>query len=133
VGPQPDLDRPLRVDQAFARGVIEHRPVIDAAGTVGVVPGVRMGVEMDQRQRSVLPGVRLQQRIADEVVPAQREHCRAGGQDRVRVRLDRGRNAFRPAQVPGAVAVVDDRKPVERIERPSVGPRPGHLAGCGTH
>ena len=47
------------------------------------------------------------------------------------MRLDRGRDALRPAQVPGAVAVIDDREPVERIERPSVGPRPGHLARCG--
>ncbi len=126
---QPDLHRCLGVDEAFARRVIEHRPVIDAAGALGVVPGVRVGVEVDQRQRAVLSRVGLQQRVAEEVITPQRQHRRARREDCVGVRLDRRRDAFRPAVIPGAVAIVDHRQPVERIERPSIGSRPGDLGG----
>ena len=69
VGTYTDLNRPLGDDETFAHGVKEHCAVIDAA--VLVFPGVRMGVEMDERQGAEAFGVGAKQGQGHEVIPAQ--------------------------------------------------------------
>ena len=95
-------------------GAADERAVRDAA--VVVEPGVLVGVELDERQRAVDGGMRLQQRIGDEVIAAQRKELRAGGDDRARLRLDRGGEFHRLAVVEIRVAVVDDGERRERVE-----------------
>ena len=56
-------------------------------GIVG--PEVAVGVELDQRQRPVLRGMRPQQRPGDEMVAAERQQLRARGDHLGRRRLDR--------------------------------------------
>ena len=76
-----------------------------------------MGIELDERQRTVPRRVRLQQRIGDEMIAAEREELRAAGDDRRGLRLDRSRripSAWR--EVERGVAVVDDRERRERVE-----------------
>ncbi|MNV97838.1 hypothetical protein D3C71_1930100 [compost metagenome] len=40
-----------------------------------------MGVEVDQRQRTMFTGVSLEQRIRDEVITAEGQHRAAGTED----------------------------------------------------
>ena len=49
----------LRIDQAFAHGIAEHGAVIDAAAIVDF--DIAVGVEMHQRQGSMLFGMGLEQ------------------------------------------------------------------------
>ncbi len=66
-----DLDHPARLEQAFLDGVVEHRAVTVAlAERVG--PGVDMGIEVNERYRSVAPAQGAQQGQGDAVVAAQR-------------------------------------------------------------
>ena len=58
VGADADLHRAARVDQPLLDGVEEHGAVIDAPRLVP--PGVRMGVEVHQRQGAERPGVGAQ-------------------------------------------------------------------------
>src|SRR6202030_153677 len=52
----------------------------------------------------------------DEMVAAEREELRPGGNDLLRRRLDRCRNAGGHAIVERAVAVVDDRQAFKEVE-----------------
>ncbi|MNV03234.1 hypothetical protein D3C71_934910 [compost metagenome] len=46
-----------------------------------------MGVEVDQRQRTVFTGVSLEQRIGNEVIAAEGQHRAAGTEDVLGVSL----------------------------------------------
>src|SRR5690606_5743173 len=81
--------------------------------------------------RTVMPCVRFQQRVGDEMVPAETEQAGAGIDDFVSVFLDRRGYRLGPAEVEHAIAVVDDGEPVEWIERHTVRSSSGHDAGGG--
>ena len=108
-GADADLGRAGRIDQPLADRPAHHRAVVDPAGIVG--PEVAVRVDLDQRQRPVLRGVRAQQRPGDEMVAAEREQLRA------RRRSPPPRPPRSPAprvagmvRVEQAVAAVDDRE-----------------------
>src|SRR5207253_9940586 len=86
---------------------------------------------MDQRQRSVLSGVGLEQRIADEVVTAKGQHCATRREDFLGMGLDTVRYRLRRAVIEVAIAVVDHGQMVEGVEGPRPMPFPGD-PGRGT-
>ena len=60
--------------------------------------------------------MRLEERVGDEMVAAEREELGAGCDNGGGLPFDRGGNVGRPAIVEGAIAVVDDGERRERIE-----------------
>src|SRR5947208_11675183 len=78
-----ELHRPSRIDQAFLDGA-------PAPGAMGValapvaVPGVGVGVEVDQADRAVAPGDRPQLAQRDRVVTADGQWNDAGLQDQAK-------------------------------------------------
>src|SRR5262245_13485170 len=67
-----DLDRPIRIDDAVARGPRHERTMVDPP--VVVEPGVLMRVELDKRQRSMLGRMRLEDRPGDKMIAAKGQH-----------------------------------------------------------
>ena len=114
VGADADLHRAGDVDDAFPGRVAEHRAVVDAP--LLVAPGVAVGVEVHQGERTVAGRVGSEQGQGDEVIAADGEHRRSGVEDVRGVALDAGRDLGGPAVVEGAVAGVDDGEPLRRIE-----------------
>jgi hypothetical protein len=94
----------------------EHGAVMHAVVARLVLPCVAMRIEMHQRERPVLLRMRLEQRVGDEMVAAQRDHCRAVGDDAGGMLFDGCRHLVRKPEIPGAIAAVDDPELVERIE-----------------
>ena len=122
---QSDLHGSRGIDDAALCRPVKHRAVIDTV--VLVVPGIAMGVKMQQRQRSaMLARMRLQQGIGNEVVPAQRQQCRAGIDDFEGARFDRSGDAVGLSVVEKTVADIGDCQLVERIESHAVRFFPGH-------
>ena len=71
-GADANLNAGRRVYHAGFDRFVEHRAMVDPAHVV-VGPCVGMGVEMDQAQRPVFFGMRLQDREADVMVAAHRD------------------------------------------------------------
>ena len=81
-----------------------------------LVPGVAVGVELDERERAVAPGDDAQLGKRDRVVAAQCERedaCVDDGRERL---LDTPVRALRVPGRDGQVAVVDDRKRVAEVD-----------------
>ena len=76
MGADADLDRAVGIDDAVLDGAADEGAVVDALAVVG--PGVLMGVELHQGQRSMNGGMRLEQRPGDEMVAAERQQEGAG-------------------------------------------------------
>ena len=73
-GAVADLDRVGCVDETLPHRVIEHRSVVIVLGG----PGIRVGVQVHQRERPMACCLRAQQRIRHEVVAAQTKQGNAG-------------------------------------------------------
>ena len=119
-----DLNRPGGIDDPLSGGPQEHRSVVEPRTVV--IPGVAVGIELQQRQWAMHLGVGPQQRIAHEVVAAQGDHRGIGGEDGVGMSLDDLSRIVRIAEVELAVAVVDHFQMVERVETPGEGVEFGH-------
>ena len=98
-----------------------------------LAPGVRVGVEVDQRQRPVLAVQRAQDRVADVVVATQGERHHALGDDARIGRGDRRGHVAGMAVVDQEVAMVDHGEALEGIEAPGVGRRPRQRGRGGAH
>ncbi len=93
--------------------------MVEAGRVVDEVrPGVAMAVELDQRQRPVLGDMRLQQRIGDPMVAAERQHGGTGIEDRRGVGDDRAFEGRRQVVVEVAIAGVDHRQRLDHVEPP---------------
>ena len=101
------------------QGPQEHRAVVEPSLVIG--PGIRVRVEVDQRQRAVLCGVGSQYRVGDEVVAAECHHLRIVSEDVGAVGFDALDGFGGVAVVDEAVAVVDDGEVGEGIEAEGVG------------
>ncbi|MNN09890.1 hypothetical protein D3C81_1227960 [compost metagenome] len=77
--------------------------------------------------------VGLEQRVADEVVTAKRQHRAASGQNVLGVSFDALRNAVWRAEIEIAVAIIDDRQMIERVKRPRPVAFPGNPGGSGAN
>ncbi len=119
----PSADAHLRrgggVDQAVFNRFIKHGAVVERFGRI-IRPSVAMGVKMQEAQRfAVFFGMRLQQRIGDEMVAAEGEHFgMAVLNDVQRVLLDGFAYGPRLVRVKPAIAVVDHRQIVKRSKAP---------------
>ena len=65
------MQRVLRHHQAFFEGVVENGAVVKARA---LFIGIGVGIKVNQCQRAMLTGMGAQQRQADVVVAAQRQH-----------------------------------------------------------
>jgi len=100
-----DLDRALDIDQSFAHRLQHEAAMADAARAV--IPGVLMGIELDQRQLAMARNMGAQQRQGDEMIAAERNEMGAGREDAGGFRLDRTGATLEIAARQGAVALVD--------------------------
>src|SRR5690606_7229808 len=88
--------------------------MVDAVAVI--IPGILMGIELDQGQSAVAGGMGLQERPGDKMVAAEREEMGAARQDRFGLRLNDAGKLGRTAIVEGTVAVIDHRHVGEEIE-----------------
>ena len=105
--PNADLDRSLRVKQAFLDGAPERRSMGKFVATEIAVVCVGMGIKMYHAHR---PGLRdgPKDRQADQVVAAGRQGHRASRMQLGIKTLDAGETVYQVDGVDGRVAVVAD-------------------------
>ncbi len=113
MGADADLDRAVRIDQPLAHGAGDEGAVIDPASVVE--PGVLMGVEMHERERTMLGGMGFEQRPGDEMIAAERKQEGAAVENGAGLPLDCRRCLGVIAIVKQAVAIVDHRHLGEEI------------------
>ena len=85
-----------------------------------------MCIKVHQRQWSVVLRVRLEHRVGDVMIAAERQRRSARRNDFVNVLLDFIGNALGLSVVEIAIAIIDDRQFLERVGLPGPGPRPGN-------
>ena len=111
---QTYVDGMFNVDESFFDRGAKHCSVVFMI----VVPRVGMGVEMHERERSVVRIVRSQQRKADVVIAAQRQHLFPSTNDRRGVRFKGRAHSIPVAFMEHNVTPVDYREGVKRVDVP---------------
>jgi hypothetical protein len=103
----PDVQRPVRVDEALLGGPAERRPVRVGLAEVGV-PGVEVRVEVQDRDGTVPLVHRPQQGQRDGVITAEREQPIGATEQLVRAGLDGAYGVLDVEGVRGDVTGVRD-------------------------
>ena len=108
-----DLDHAAAVDQLLLDRPPEGGPV-KVLGAEVLVPGVRMGVEVDQAEPPVPPRERPEDRERDGMIASHGQRHHARRDERVDLALDRGEGSLDGDRHDVHVAVVGDAKLLER-------------------
>lgn len=105
----------LGIDDTLAHGAGDEGAMVDPLAVI--VPGILMGIEMDEGQRTVLGGMRLQQWPCNEMIATEREEESARGNDFRGFGLDQSRRLLVTAVVEQHIAVIHHRHLFEQIAR----------------
>ena len=110
------VQAPLEVQQALFAGAPERRAVCVRGAEVGV-PGVQVGVEVQDRDLAVVAGQRPQQRQGDGVVTADRQQFRPVRAHVIRSCLDLRDGLAQVERVDGNVSGIGDLVLAEGLHR----------------